>query len=128
MTAADIDLRLALGGDGLDDEALADGATMLGEALAELDVEEVRPAMDGEAPPGAKGVELAVLGALVVKLARSGKVLGQLVDSVRDWLSRNNAESVRMEIDGDVLEIKGGVTGAERKVLIDAWVQRHGGP
>lgn len=124
MAAAQLELRVALTGDGLDDDALADCAARLGEELAELDVDAVEAAAAGDAPPGAKGVELMALGALVVKLAGSRKLLGQLVDAVRDWISRNDAESVRMEIDGDVLEIKG-ASAAERAVLIDSWVSRH---
>lgn len=124
MAAAQLELRVALTGDGLDDDALADCAARLGEELAELDVDAVEAAAAGDAPPGAKGVELMALGALVVKLAGSRKLLGQLVDAVRDWISRNDADSVRMEIDGDVLEIKG-ASAAERAVLIDSWVSRH---
>ena len=124
MAAAQLELRVALTGDGLDDDALADCAVRLGEELAELDVDAVEAAAAGDAPPGAKGVELMALGALVVKLAGSRKLLGQLVDAVRDWISRNDADSVRMEIDGDVLEIKG-ASAAERAVLIDSWVSRH---
>lgn len=124
MGLAQLELRVALDGDGLDDEALADCAAQLGDELAELDVDAVEPAAAGDAPPGAKGVELMALGALVVKLAGSRKLLGQLVDTVRDWISRSDADSVRMEIDGDILEIKG-ASAAEREALIDSWVSRH---
>ena len=124
MGPAQLELRVALAGDGLDDEALADCAAQLGDELAELDVDAVEPAGAGDAPPGAKGIELMALGALVVKLAGSRKLLGQLVDAVRDWISRNDADSVRMEIDGDVLEIKG-ASAADREALIDSWVSRH---
>lgn len=124
MAAGQIELRVALTAGDLDADGLAEGAAMLGEELAELDVDEVASSSAGDAPPGSKGIELAALGALVVKLAGSRKLLGQLVDTVRDWVSRNDAKSVRMEIDGDVLEVTGAST-SERKALIDAWVQRH---
>jgi hypothetical protein len=75
---------------------------MLGEELTDFDVDEVANVASGDAPPGAKGVELLSLGALVVKLAGSTKLLGQVVEAVRDWLSRNDADSVRLEIGGDV--------------------------
>jgi hypothetical protein len=39
-------------------------------------------------------------------------------------LTRNEAETIRMEIDGDVLELSG-TTSNERKALIDSWVTRH---
>lgn len=114
MGADRLELRVALGGSGLDDEALADCAVALGDELAEVDVDEVSMVSGGEAPPGAKGVEAMALGALVVRLARSREVLGRLVGAVRDWVSRNDAASVRLEIDGDLLEITGGVSTAER--------------
>lgn len=127
MAAEQINLRVGLASSVLDDDALADCAAMLGEELSELDVDEVGGAAIGDAPPAAKGVELLAVGALVVKFVRSRQLLGKLVDTVRDWLSRNDADSVRLEIDGDVIEIKG-ASDAERKALVDHWVQRHAGP
>jgi hypothetical protein len=124
MGAEQIELRVALDGSD-DDEALAESASQLLEELSELDVDDVQPATAGDAPAGSKGIELVALGALIVKLARSGKILGQVVGVVRDWMTRNSASSVRLEIDGDVLEIKGVVSPDERKTLIDSWVQRH---
>lgn len=127
MAADQIEVRVGLAASDLDSDTLAECATMLGQELADLDVDEVGALPAGEAPPGAKGVELIAVGALVVKLARSTKVLGQVVDTLRDWLRRNHADSIRLEIDGDVLEIKG-VSQEERKTLIDAWVGRHAEP
>ena len=125
MAADQLYVRVGLTASGLDDDALAECVSMLGAELSELDVDEVSGASEGDAPPGAKGVELLAVGALMVKLARSQKVLSRVVDVVRDWLTRNDADSVRMEIGGDVLEITGSVSAAERKALIDTWVQRH---
>ena len=126
MARGQIEVRVGLAGGDLDADALTECATMLGQELADLDVDEVASLSAGEAPPGAKGVELLAVGALVVKLARSTKVLGQVVDTMRDWLRRNHADSIRLEIDGDVIEIKGAAQ-EERKILIDAWVGRHSG-
>ena len=75
----------------------------------------------------AGGAGGAALGGLIVRFAKSSKVLRQVVDTVRDWLTRNEAESVRMEIDGDILEITGATT-EERRMLIESWVQRHAEP
>ena len=125
--AQQMELHVALSDIGLDDDTVADRAAMLREELSELDVDEVGSVAAGEAPPGSKGLEFLALGGLVVRFARSGKLLGQVVDAVRDWLTRNEAESVRMEIDGDVLEITGATT-EERRLLIESWVQRHSEP
>jgi hypothetical protein len=108
-----------------DDEALAESALALGDELAELDVDEVVPVTAGAAPAGAKGIELLALGGLLVKLGQSTQVLRQVVDAIRDWVGRGEARSVRMTVDGDVLEITG-ASSTDVKQLIDAWVQRHG--
>jgi hypothetical protein len=110
-----------------DDEAIAESALALGQELAELDVDEVRPVAAGEAPEGAKGIELLALGGLLIKLAQSAQVLRQVVDAVRDWVGRTGARSVKLTLDGDVLEVTG-ASGADMKKLIDAWVQRHSEP
>lgn len=127
MAGDQIEVRVGLAAGDLDSDALAECAAMLSQELADLDVDEVGPLAAGEAPEGAKGVELIAIGALVVKLARSTKVLGQVVDTMRDWLRRNHADSIRLEIDGDVLEIKG-ASPDEKKTLIDTWVSRHSEP
>jgi hypothetical protein len=121
-----IEVRVVLDATGAEGDALAESVGQLQEELLELDVDDVRPPAAGDAPAGTKGVELLALGALVVKLVRSRQVLGQVVAAVRDWLTRNDAESVRIEIDGDVLEIKG-VSPPEKKLLIDNWLERHSG-
>ena len=127
MAGDQIEVRVTLEAAGVDADALADIAGQLQDELAELDVDDVRPSTSGDAPAGSKGVELVALGALVVKLVRSRRVLGQVVAAVRDWLTRNDADSVRIELDGDVLEIKG-VTAADKKALIDNWLERHAPP
>jgi hypothetical protein len=125
--ANQLEVRVTLSDGGLDDDTVAEQAAMLCQELAQLDVDEVGSVAEGVAPPGTKGIELLALGGLFVKFARSHKILSQVVDSVRDWLTRNEAESVRMTIDGDVLEITGATTD-ERRVLIESWVQRHSEP
>jgi hypothetical protein len=128
--AADvIHLQVVAAGDGApdDEEALAESALALGDELADLDVEEVVPVTEGEAPDGAKGVELLALGGLLVKLGSSSRVLRQLVDAIHDWVGRSGARSVRVTADGDVLEVTG-ASSADVKQLIGAWVQRHSEP
>ena len=124
MPADQIELRVAVDATGVDDDTLTESVSVLISELSELDVDDVQTATGGDAPQGSKGIELALLGSLIVKLVRSRKIIVQVVDAVRDWMSRNNADSVRIELDGDVLEIKG-VSEEERKTLIDNWVQRH---
>ena len=121
-----LELHVSLDGEFADSETLADSAAQLIQELSDLDVDDVRQAEGGAAPPGSKGVELLAVGALIVDLARNTKVLTQIVDTVRDWLNRNDAESVRLEIGGDIIEVKG-ASSDERRALIESWVQRHAG-
>jgi len=124
VVAADvIQLQVMPAGDTAGDDDLADAASALQDELAELDVEAVLPATAGEAPAGSKGIELLALGGLLVKIGRSTRVLRDVVDAIRQWVGRTGA-SVKMAIDGDVLEIEG-ASSADMKQLIDVWVQRH---
>ena len=122
-----IQLRLQVAEAGLDSEELADRATALVGELSQLDVDDISPVTEGEAPPGSKGLELATIGAMIVTLVRSREKLAEVVATVRDWLGRGGGGNVRLEIDGDVLEVSD-VSAAERKKLIDTWVQRHTEP
>jgi len=114
-------------GDDGDDGDLAERVGTLSAELLELDVHDVAPATEGEAPEGAKGLELVAIGALVVKLGHSAKVLHQVVDAIRDWAGRNDARTVKVALDGDVLEITG-ASSDDVKTVVEAWVQRHSEP
>lgn len=124
MAPDQMELRVAMSGGS--DDVLAEDAAQLREELCELDVDDVTDAVAGDAPPGSKGLDLAVLGALVVRLSQSRELLREVVDTVHDWLNRNDSHHVRLEIDGDVLDMTG-VSAEERKALVDAWVERHAG-
>ncbi len=112
-------------GIGADD--LAELTYSLREDLLALDVDEAEPVAFGDAPPGTKGVELAMLGGLLVKLARSAGGLRAVVRTIASWVERANARSVRIELDGDVLEVTG-VSSADQRALIDAWISRQAQP
>lgn len=113
-------------GDGVDADALAELAWELRRELLELDVLGVGPAGVGEAPAGSKGVDLVAVGGLVVGLAGSGGLLGEVVGTVQAWAARRGPRSVRLELDGDALEVAG-VSSREQRALIQVWIDRHGG-
>jgi hypothetical protein len=91
--------------------------------LLELDVDEVKRADAGEAPEGARAVDAAAIGTLVVTLANP--IFGAVAAVVSSWLSRSGSRSLKMTLDGDTIEISGGVSSDERERLIGAWVARH---
>ena len=107
-----------------DPEALTELTYMLREELLELDVDEVELAAGGDAPPGSKGVELAVVGGLIVKMVRSSGLLDATIKTIASWVSRGPARTVRIELDGDVLEVSG-VSAKDQRALIDDFVRRR---
>ena len=121
---ATLGIQVAAGPDAAAEE-VAEATRRLRRELLELDVEAVEPATAGEAPPGTRGVELAALGALVVTLAKS-QVLAGILAAVRSWLAGQQQRSVKLELDGDVLELTG-VSSAEQRRLAEEWLRRHAG-
>lgn len=113
---------------GVDEEAdqpeLAELTAWLRQELLELDVESVESVKMGESPPGAKGLEAIGIGALVVRLAQSAGMLKAVVDTVQSWLAGHHGRTVKVEIDGDTLEMTG-VSSSDQQRLIDAWISRH---
>lgn len=119
------DLELSVdAGSGADEDELERLARSLRAELLELDVDAVEPAATGPAPDDARAVEALMVGALVVRLARDSESLSALVRTVRGWLGGDAARSVRIELDGDVLELTG-ASDAERQRLVDVWIESH---
>ena len=107
-----------------DAEELSKLAVDLREQLLELDIERADPASAGQAPPGTRAGEVFVAGALTVMLAQSSGLLTALVETVQSWVSLSGERSVKLEIDGDELEVTG-ITRADQRELIQSWIDRH---
>ena len=125
LEPADLELSVDAG-PGADDEELDRLARSLRAELLELDVASVEPVPAWPVPEGARAIEALMIGSLVVRLARESKTLSSLVRTVRAWLGGDGERRVRLELDGDVLELTGS-SDAERERLIDAWIARHAG-
>jgi hypothetical protein len=113
--------------DGADVERLADLSEYLRRELVALDVEDVEPLRSGPAPAGTRGMDAVTVGTLVVSLGQTAQGLFQVVTAVRDWLQRGQGHQrrVRLEIDGDALELSGG-SREDHDRLIELFVSRHG--
>jgi len=99
----------------------ADGADELRRELTQLDGVEV----EGSDRPASRAIDVATAGQIVVSLAGVVGGLVPVVETVRRWLqSRAASRKVRLEIDGDVLEVSGLDNEAQRE-LIDRWLARH---
>jgi hypothetical protein len=91
--------------------------------LSELELDGVEP-IAADPPPGTRAAEAIVAGALLVKLVRTSAALTTLVRAVRGWVGPRGDRRVRLELDGDVLELTG-ASEDERERLIEAWIERH---
>jgi hypothetical protein len=92
--------------------------------LLDLEVDDVRSPAGGEAPPGSKAIELAAIGALVVRLVKSRKALVDVVRTIAGWVERSGARSVRVQIGTDVLEVTG-ISSEDQRAVIDSWIERQ---
>jgi hypothetical protein len=108
-----------------DEHELEQLARSLRAELLELDVDAVEPAAAGPAPDDARAVEALLTGALVVRLAQDTQAISSVVHTVRGWLGANSERRVRIELDGDVLELTGS-SDEERGRIVEAWIGRHG--
>jgi hypothetical protein len=78
------------------------------------------------APEGTRGLDAATVGTLSVAVLGSGG-LTALVASLRSWLGREHdsaPRTVRLEVDGDVLELTG-ATPIEQDRVIALFLSRH---
>jgi hypothetical protein len=121
---ATLDVQLAVAPDD-DTEEVAEATLRLRRELLDLDVEAVELPSAGEAPPGTRAVELAALGALVVTIGKS-QLLGPVVAAIRAWLGGSPQRSIKLELDGDTLELTG-LSSQEQRRLTDEWLRRHTG-
>jgi hypothetical protein len=119
---ATLGVQVAVGPDA-DPEEVAEATLQLRRELLDLDVEAVELPRAGEPPPGTRAVEVAALGALVVTVAQS-PLLAPVVAAVRSWLAGSQQRSIKLECDGDVLELTG-LPSKEQQRLADEWLRRH---
>ncbi|HZO68988.1 MAG TPA: caspase family protein [Kribbellaceae bacterium] len=106
-----------------DQEGLAELIDGLRQELLDLDVDSVERLSAGEAPPGSRAFDVAALGTLVVTLAGSD-VLAAVVSAVAMWLTRRRNQVVKIDVDGDVLELSG-LPSQERQRLTEEWFRRR---
>jgi len=110
---------------GADAEEVAEATAQLRRELLDLDVDAVELSRAGEPPPGARAVDVAALGALLVSMAQP-QLLGPVVAAVRSWLAGSQHRSIKLQLGGDVLELAG-VSSSEQRRLTDEWLRRHAG-
>lgn len=121
------ELLLQVSEEGAEAERLGLIISYLRQELLQLDVESVATPVI-EAPQGTRASGIAAIGSLIVALGQSSEGLRSVVSTIRNWLSRGDKvqRSVKLEIDGDVLELSQAST-ADQELLIRLFVSRHAG-
>lgn len=119
-------LRLQLSEEGADAERLDALTGLLRGELLQLDVEDVTALRAGEPAPGARGLDAAAVGGLLVGLGSSAEGLRSVISAIRAWLARGGGtrRTVRLELGGDVLELSE-ATVADQDRLIGLFIRRH---
>ena len=119
-------LLILLSEEGAEAEHVAELTGHLREDLLDLDVDDVTAVPGEEAPPGARVVDVALIGGLLVALGKSATGLGQVVTVLRSWLGRfhDGRPSLRLQIDDDVLEVSE-ATDEQVEVAFRMFVERH---
>ena len=82
------EVSLRISEEDADAERLAALSGYLRAELLQLDVEDVVPQRAGDAPPGARAVDITAAGALVVALGQSAEGLRSVVSAIPGWLGR----------------------------------------
>ncbi len=122
-----MDLRLHLSEHGADPQRLDQVTGYLRQELLALDVDSVSALRLGPPPAGSRALDPAAVGALLVTLSQSTTAVQTILAAVRGWLGRGGPavqRSVRVEIDGDVLELAD-ATGEEQDRLVALFLSRH---
>jgi hypothetical protein len=122
----DGELRLRIFEEGAGAEQLATLVGYLRVELLQLDVEDVAALQAGEPPLGARASGVTAVGGLLVTLGQAADGLRSVVSVIRDWLQRTSGTAcmVRLELDGDVLELSQ-ASAADKERLIELFVNRH---
>jgi hypothetical protein len=120
-----VELLVDLGADRGEDAAELDEATrQLQRELLELDVEDVKRIGDGAPPPGARGVDAAMLGSLAVTAGK--EVIGGVVRAIVQWIGRRADRRVTLTIGEESIELSNASPEDQRR-LVEAFLARHAG-
>jgi hypothetical protein len=107
------------------DTGVTESATYrLREELLGLNVISVQIPRVSQSQTGAKsGAELAIVGSFLLT-APDSALLSAVVEVIKSWIGRSAGRTARLEIDGDVLDVRG-LSSSEQRLLIEQWIARH---
>lgn len=99
--------------------------TKLRRELLRLDVDAIERPSAGEAPAGARAVDLVALGTLIVTIGKGAAAIVPLIAAVRSWLTTRGDGTVKVQIGNDIIEVTGTDLSDEQKALVAMWTRRH---
>jgi len=107
------------------------GLSLRRELLEIEQVREVGPAPGGPAPPGARGVDLAAIGALAVTVKPTVEVLAKVLGALRSWLSTRRSTpdgtaTMRITVNGHSLELA--PTAEQQEALVAEFIRQAATP
>jgi hypothetical protein len=108
--------------DRADDAQLETLSAALRRELMALEVEDVERIRAGQPPPGARAVEVAAVGALLVIFKESAQLVTGIVTAVRSWLqAAPPGRSVELSMGDTTLKVTS-ATPAQQDMLIAEFV------
>jgi hypothetical protein len=121
-------LRIQVSEDGADAARLDAVTGYLRRDLVQLDVDDVTTLPAGPPPAGARAIDAAAVGGLLVALGNSADGLRSVVSAIQAWLGRGSGarRTIRLELGGDALELSQ-ASAADQDRLIGLFISRHSG-
>jgi hypothetical protein len=79
-------------------------------------------AVSDSPPVGAKAIDVALIGHLLITLTHSSGELVKIIDTIRDWLGRQSKRSVILQLGENRLELSNAAP-EELQKLIQLWIE-----
>jgi hypothetical protein len=119
-------LMIVIDGHAMSVGELDEATRSLRRELLELPVRDVVDVPARAAPAGARVIDAAVIGAVIVLVNSSVALLTSLVTAVRAWRRNTIPDStIRLRFGDDEIELSG-VSDEVQARLLDDWARRHG--
>jgi hypothetical protein len=115
-------MQLGCGPDA-DAQEIAESASQLRRELLDLDVDAIETPRLSEPPAGSRAADVGAIGSFLV--TAGPQFLAAVVAAAQAWLGHRQQRSIRLELDGDVLELTG-LASDQQRLLTEEWLRRHG--
>ena len=80
-----------------------------------MEIDSAERVPGGPAPEGTRAFDVALLGALVVKLGHAA--VGPLARVLQDWLARRSGRTIKLTLGEDSIELSGGSAAFQREMI-----------